>query len=390
MSQLYRRTPHTWLIFLIFSVFGFVINTLGPITPFLKEELRLSYTVSSLIFSAFAAGTILTGLFGDRLAARWGRGFAMWLGLFGMSVAVLGLALARTQWLAILAAFCTGLIGALLPAMSSSSLADEHGEQRSLAITELNLIAAVSSAAAPLAVGWFALTSLGWRFALVLPLIAALGLRFSVGRGARVLENPSARQSSGENRLPARYWVLWVGMLMAVAVEYCMLFWCADYLEKVAGLPKALAAQAVSLFLLGMILARLSVGRLLRRFTPSQVVAGSILLAAAGFLLYWSALAPWVPVAGLFITGMGVGNQFPLMVSIALGFVGQNTIQATTRVSLASGIAIFSLPLVLGRLADALGIRPAYGVVLLLLAVAFLILRIAARPSRAAQAQPLE
>ena len=42
-------------------------------------------------------------------------------------------------------------------------------------------------------------------------------------------------------------------------------------------------------------------------------------------------------------------------------------------------MAIFSLPLILGRLADAVGIHQAYVVVLLLLAMAFLLTQATAR-----------
>jgi len=50
---------------------------------------------------------------------------------------------------------------------------------------------------------------------------------------------------------------------------------------------------------------------------------------------------------------------------------------------LASGTAILTLPLVLGRLADAVGIRSAYGVVVLLLISVFLVSQIAGRISPA-------
>jgi len=54
-------------------------------------------------------------------------------------------------------------------------------------------------------------------------------------------------------------------------------------------------------------------------------------------------------------------------------------VQASARATLASGAAILALPLVLGRLADASGIRQAYAVVLILLAVAFGLIQLSAR-----------
>ncbi len=64
---------------------------------------------------------------------------------------------------------------------------------------------------------------------------------------------------------------------------------------------------------------------------------------------------------------------------MAIGAAGGNTVQAGARASLASGAAIFTLPLVLGRLADAVGIRLAYGLVAFLLVGVFLIIVLRAR-----------
>ena len=179
--------------------------------------------------------------------------------------------------------------------------------------------------------------------------------------------------------LPRRYWIFWLGIFFSVAIEYCMISWCADYLEKVVGLPKAAAAQALTVFLAGIIIGRVIGSRLLLRFTSYQVVTASLLLCAAGFVLYWSAGAAGLVIAGLFITGVGVACQFPLNLSLALGASGGNTVQASAGATLASGIAILVLPLVLGRLADSVGIRTAYSVVLVLAAASFVLIRLSAR-----------
>lgn len=54
MPQTFRRDRLTWLLYLLLAFYGYSLNLPGPITPFLRRELGLSYTVSSLHFSAFA------------------------------------------------------------------------------------------------------------------------------------------------------------------------------------------------------------------------------------------------------------------------------------------------------------------------------------------------
>jgi fucose permease len=153
-----------------------------------------------------------------------------------------------------------------------------------------------------------------------------------------------------------------------------MISWSADYLENGLGMLKVDAAQAVSLFLGGMIIGRLAGSRLVQRFSPHKVVTASILVAGIGFLVYWKTASILLGLGGLFVTGLGVASLYPLILSFAIGAANSNTVQASARATLASGTAILALPLVLGRLADAVGIRPAYGVVALLLISVFLII----------------
>ncbi len=183
--------------------------------------------------------------------------------------------------------------------------------------------------------------------------------------------------------LPLLFWIYWIAIVLAVSVEFCMIFWSADYLENILGLVKANAAQAVSLFLGGMILGRWAGSRLVQHFSTPRVVLTPILIAGLGFLLFWRTENVLLGLVGLFLTGLGVASMYPLLLSLAIGAAAGNTVQASARATLASGTAILALPLVLGRLADAVGIRSAYSVVLILLIGVLLISQIAGRLSPA-------
>jgi len=175
------------------------------------------------------------------------------------------------------------------------------------------------------------------------------------------------------------FWLYWIGIVLGVSVEFCMIFWGADYLEQVLGLIKADAARAVSLFLAAMILGRILGSRLVQRFSTRSVVTSSIVIASIGFLIFWRTENSFGGLSGLFLTGLGVANLYPLLLSLAISAANGNTVQAGARATLASGTAILTLPLALGRFADRVGIRSAYAVVLLLLVSIFFISWIAAR-----------
>jgi fucose permease len=160
-----------------------------------------------------------------------------------------------------------------------------------------------------------------------------------------------------------------------------MIFWSADYLEHVLALGKADAVRAVSLFLAAMILGRVSGSRLVQRFSTQSVVTVSILIASIGFLIFWSTKGVLAGLSGLFITGLGVASLYPLLLSLTIGAANGNTVRASARTTLASGTAILALPLALGRLADAVGIRSAYGEVVLLLVSVFLNSQVAGKIS---------
>ncbi len=86
MHPTFHRDRFTWLAYLALAVYAYFLNILGPITPFLKSELNLTYTVSSFHFTAFAVGILLVGAGGHLIIRRLGRPRALWAGLFGMSL----------------------------------------------------------------------------------------------------------------------------------------------------------------------------------------------------------------------------------------------------------------------------------------------------------------
>ena len=380
MHRTFRRDHFTWLAYLSLSFYGYFLNVLGPITPFLKEELQLTYTVSSFHFTAFAIGILLVGLGGHLVIQRIGRQRSLWLGLFGMSLGVLLLLAGRSPVITISASFLMGMIGSLILAIVPAALSDGHGEMKAVAISEANVIASLFATSAPLLVGWFAQSIGNWRWALGI-MVCVPALMFLIFGKNSSPTAASIDPIQGNRSLPSRFWFYWAAIVLGVSVEFCMIFWSADYLEQVFGLIKADAAQAVSLFLAAMILGRILGSRLVQRFSTREVVAISIIVASIGFVLFWRATSSLIGLSGLFITGLGVATFYPLLLSMAINAADGNTVQAGARATLASGTAILVLPLVLGRLADATGIRSAYGVVLLLLVSVFLINQIAGRPS---------
>ncbi len=381
MTQVFRRDSVTWLAYALLAFYGYFLNVLGPITPFLQGELKLSYTVASLHFTAFGIGMLLAGAGGHLVVERAGRERSLWVGAAGLSAGVALLVLGRNPVLTVAACFVMGTVGSLILVLVPAVLSDRHGEQRAVALAEGNTLASLVAALAALMVGWFAASAGGWRLALVLVALTPVLLWPGLGRGRPGRDAPRAGKGGPEQAgrgLPGRFWIYWAALVLAVSVEFCMIFWSATYLERGLGVTRAAAAQAVSLFLGGMIVGRLAGSRMAQRMPADRVASVSVVLAGAGFLVFWLAGSAGLALAGLLITGLGVANLYPMILSLGMGAAEGNTVQAGARSTLASGSAILALPLALGRLADAFGIHAAYSIVMLLLAGTFLIIVVAA------------
>ena len=393
----FERDSLTWQVYLFVGFFSFLMNVLGPLTPFLRAELNITYTQAGLHFSAFATGMILMGLLGDRFVRLMGSRQVLWTGALGMGVGTLVLMIGHRLPVTVGAAWLMGTLGSLMVSVVPALLAGRHGDNLSIALTEANVTGALAGMAAPAAVGALGRTALGWRSSLLLPvaflalmlLVFRRDVRLAPERQAAAGEGGSAaapEQNSG--RLPRVFWAFWALVLMVVAIECCMSYWGADYLEQAAGLKRADAALSMTLFLGAMALGRILGSGLVRLRPARELIVYSLALCALGFGLFWATALPVLALAGLLLIGLGVANLYPLVVSLAIRAAGEQTASASARCTLASGFAVLVLPLLLGGLADWTGIRRAYAVVPVIILLAFILLQNAVRRAEEQAAAP--
>jgi len=367
----FNRDRFTWLAYLMLGYYAYQQSAVGPLMPFLRSELSLSYTAGGLHLSAFAAGLVVSGLLTDRLARRWGRRWTFWGGVTGMVTGGILLTLGRQVQVTVLSNFIMGLFGSMLLVTIQAGLSDRHGDRRAIALTESNISASVCAMLAPVAVGGLQQAGVGWRGALwlgvgLVVLLAAVRWRTQIPTIRISTEGapPAGRQ------LPATFWAYWGVIVLCVAAEWCLAFWAADFLAGVVGLPKNAASTAVSVFFMAMIAGRVIGSRLARSVPTGLLLLAALAIAAAGFPMFWLGRAPALNLVGLFVTGLGVANLFPMAMTTATGVAALRIDTASARVSMGSGLAIFSAPLLLGGVADRVGIQDAFGLVLVLLAAA--------------------
>ena len=385
------RNRVTWLAYLMLAYIAISQSILGPLMPFLRSELSLNYTLGGLLPAAIAMGLIVSGLIGDRLARRLGRRIVFWGGSIGLVLSVVMLARGRTFESIFIAALGMGFASSLTQVIIQALLSDQHGEHRAVAITEANVAASLSTTLTPLIIGGMPLLGLDWRLIPVLPfsILTMLGIFFyrePIPESRGIQTDPA----NSKARLPLSFWLYWMVLFLVVAVEMAIVVWATDFLANIAGLGPTNAALAFGAFPAAMLIGRF-LGSRLTQLWPSQVLLPATLtLTMIGFQIFWLARSPMLNVLGLFIAGLGIANLYPLTLSMAVGVAADQSNTASARASLAVGTALLGIPLLLGWLSDRIGIQIAYGIVLLLGIVAFVVILFSLRFPHAVQFQSKE
>ena len=348
----------TWYGYLLIGSYLYLLNVQGNVIPFLQGEFALSYRVVSLHSSAFAVGIIITGLFGERVVRRFGRRVALRLGAGGLGAGALLLVVAPAAWASIASCALMGLFGGLVPSVVPAVFADLHGERRGQAYAEQAILAYTFAIVGPLATGFFVANSLGWRYAVVIGGILALGL-IVIFRNVAVPEaaDPTLLRRA---HLPAPFWAYFALLCSSCAFEYSMVLWAPAFLERVTGFSPAAAATGAAGFFAGVLAGRIALRILLTRLRPQTIMLTALATGIVGFGFYWGTTEPWAAIVGIVLLGLCLAPLYPLTMALAIGAARGVNDAASARLNLAAGIALLVAPAVLGFIADGVGLRLAH------------------------------
>ncbi len=370
LSTPYQRDRLTWVLYLMAGMFAFYQSSLGPVIVFLRAELNLSFTVGGLHASAFAAGSILGGFHLAPLVQRFSRRGMLWSGGAGMLAGSVWLMTGPHPALTIAGSFAMGYAGLFLLSLIQSILSDHHdaSDYGAVAVVEANIMASLAATASAVMIGAFAGIGLGWRAALLIP--GVLWLALLTTQRPMPIPPPQADDTSHPTaaKLSFAFWVFWGITFLGVGVEWSLAIWGASFLHEAGGFAPEEAASLFGVFFLAMVTARTITSRLARRIALTRLLAGALLLALVGFLMFWLAPLPGLTVLGLFVAGLGIANIYPLGVSAGIASAPPHQRDlASGRISMAAAVAILLAPQTLGLAADEVGLRGAYGVALVLL-----------------------
>lgn len=353
MTMTYRRDRFTWAAFGALFAFGYANALLGPSLPYIRASEHISYVVAALHQVAFSVGGGLAGLRSRRGRLKLGRKAMIGGGLMGAAAAGLGLGYGRTPALTLPAALCMGTLATFALIRIWAALADAHGARRAVAMTEGEVAVSLAGIATPLIIGALAQTGASWRAAFAIGLVVVTAAVLSIA-GAR-FPQPSTdlhRDLDGHRFQPTL-----VIVVAIVALEFALSFWLSSYLNGSLAITRSSAVALVSALYAANLCGRMLASRLAHSRKPEHVLAGALMLVLAGLPPLLAATGMLAAIAGIALTGSGIGALFPLTSSLHVHTRGGSADAALGEILTVAAVGQMGGPLLAGLIAEAAGLR---------------------------------
>jgi MFS transporter, FHS family, glucose/mannose:H+ symporter len=366
--------------------FGIVLATLGSVLPSLVARFGIGKADAGALFLLMSFGILVGSVVFGPIVDRRGYNGMLLLAVALIALGLQGIAFAPSVWWLRTAVALIGVGGGIVNGGTNALVADVSAGQRSAGLSLLGVFFGVGAVGVP-----FVLALLLDRFsygaliagvgALVLvPLAITAVTRFPAPKQAQGVPLANAGQLL---RDPA---VLLLGLMLFLqsGIEITVGGWTATYFQEELGIGGQRALVFLSLYWLGMMLARLALGALLRRVAAPRVLLACLGVALAGAALLLGTRDVAAAAAGVFLLGCGFAATFP----VVLGFVGDRYAQLSgTAFSVVIVMALTGgmlLPYATGALGAVHGLRASFLIVPTSLVLVAVLLAVVTRQLRLA------
>lgn len=362
-------------------IFGIVMTVLGSILPLLIQRFEVDATVAGSSLTLLSIGILIGSVIFGPVVDRYG-----FKGLLIVCTALVflgleGLAFAPDFDLLRIAVFFIGLGGGVINGGTNALVSDISEGGRSAGLSLLGVFFGIGAFGVPFLLGLlldtFDYTTLtafvGLPVALAVIFFATVRFPepkhpqgFPIARGVELIRDPV---------------LLLLGAILFLqsGLEITTGGWTSTYFHQELALNPSDAAFALSLFWVGMTIARLVLGSLLKRMDPARVLRGCISLAIVGALLMIGTSSIGLAYVGIFLIGAGLAAGFP----VALGYAGDLYPHISgTAFSLLFVMALTGgsvLPFLAGWLGDLFGFRASFVMTPIALLIMLVLLALALR-----------
>ncbi len=332
--------------------------SVGIVLGELRDELGISGVVAAAHGSAFGIGMIVLGAFGSGLVSRIGRPNAFWGSCAIVTAGIVMLCIGHAWPVTLVGSSLAGVACSMLVLLMPGIIADHHGHNRAAAYAAVNAVPGLAGIAFSLVVGAVISAGGSWRWPYAL-LTLAIGASVAiVGRKATIPTSALPPVKVLPLFRDRDITVPWLHTTHAVLVEFPVGIWAVVYLKEVGGASSGLAASLGAIWGLFLFVTRMGLPRIVTVFGPWTRSIG-FATSAAGALVMWAGPGLLIRALGLTMVAIGAGVLYPLAVDGLYARGGSDSVTLGFVTALASGVGVTIGPLLLGVLADAVGLRNA-------------------------------
>jgi fucose permease len=295
--------------------------TLGSIMPslngrFVGEEINKKALVALL-----PGGLLLGSLVFGPIVDRYGYKLLLILSVVVSVLALEGVAFTDASWILYLSIFFIGFGGGIINGGTSALVADISSENKGANLSLLGVFFGIGALGMPLLLGLMSkyfsqetILSITGLFMLI-PVIFFLWVKFPAPKQAQGFP---LKEGIGLFRKPA---LLLMGFFLFFqsGIEALVNNWITSFLQTRLGISDRNALYALSFTVVGLTIARLLLGGLMKKFSSYILLLVSLgfVFIGCGVIAYTENFA--IAFGALILTGLGLAAGFPVI----LGYVGQ-------------------------------------------------------------------
>ena len=309
-------------VFLTFIVMGFV-DIVGVSTGYVQKDFELSDTLAQfipfMVFIWFFVFSIPVGVLQDKI----GKKRMMNIGLLVTFVGLL-IPFIYYSFISVLIAFIGIGIGNTIVQVAANPLLQEVVSKKKLSsfLSLSQFVKAITSLLGPIVATFAALKYGDWKWVLivyaVVTLLSILWLS-SIKIEEKIKSEIPASFSSCMKLLTNKFVLAMViAIFFIVGADVGMNSNIQGFLMKLHGYSLENASYGISIYFTALMISRFVGAILLQFLKPIFFLVSITILALAGILLIIFSTTGIMAQVAIFIVGLGAGNLFPLIFSIAI------------------------------------------------------------------------
>lgn len=302
-------------------LFGCVMLSLGTINSFVIQKLATNELAIASLAALLPAGILLGSLVFGPFVDRFGYQLLLVICSLCILIAFEILAHAGSLRLFQIAFFLIGFGGGAINGGTNALVSDISPEYKGARLSLLGVSYGIGALGMPVVIGFLSrylsyekiVAGIGWM--ILGPILLFFLVRypepkqkqgFPIKNGLSLLTNSS---------------LLMIGLFLFFqsGIEGLINNWTALYLQKVQAIRLGGSLFALSSMVIGLTVARLLIGTILRNIRPYKILLACIAILFCGLIIIQFSNSYTTSIIGLIVTGFGIAAGFPIL----LGYVGE-------------------------------------------------------------------